>query len=1368
MTTWEVADVQWNPHPSRDMWVVSTSNQKALVWNLVRDDIEFILHGHSRAITDINWSIFHPEIVATCSIDTFVHCWDLRASQKPAFSFYSWNSGATQVKFNRQNEHLVASSHDTHLKIWDDRKGSLPLHTINAHETKIYGIDWSRTDETMIVTCSLDKLVKFWDISQLSGDSGECIDTIETTSPVWRARYTPFGHGVMTMPQRNETFLSLWAASDTTKPVTTFRGHVDTVKEFLWRVRGGEDQANDNRDFQLITWSKDHTLRLWPMEEKWLAAIGHNPGKPINIPMPRRGAANNTYIEIPKAQAYASDPVVPRVLANSRIAAMSLLRDVASNAASNVKTSPSTGGMKTRRGISDSAWMKGVKMYKSGSQGKDSDEGPEDLGQEVIAAIRQTQPRVTYEKMSMSGDHRNCTFTLNGPWGDEDALVFMRFHVSFPDGYPAMEAPYFDLDSSDKVPLSQQARIAEGLNSITEDCLKRKAPSFLACIRFLLREEETTSQKQDDEESDDESIIYPTRDDSSKNLPGLTSGRSNDSNVPLPRKCGAVFGGNNILVCFFPATVLHEVQSASKPVINLGANRQTPANGTRKVRRLFDTFGQIGSKIADTRTSDSDNEEDEDEDLMPKRKRADSVRDPRAFTRLVGRAFRSTSSVYRESRLGRQGMRQSTSASIVRLRDLSSWIPATRTMAANYLIDGEDPVGCCIHNARVAAIQSRTDAERVWLMLATIMADAVPLAVVPPFNQPKQTSSSTVRPFDSDASPGASYAPGEGTIVVASRASALMRRRDSVMSYGSIPSPKAGRIQTPVEVPSAPLAKISEEPNMADRSKTMNHVGLSGCVKWGIHPSGQRLIADIFKHYERTLDVQMLAMLTCILSVHVLPLRKKGVADTRAMTPGSSGFKAGVDYFSNQYLINGYNIFPHQPPYLPRTPSFTLLPGYSNRTPIPIPTSGFESLGSSKGSWNQHTQEGYGNSLYSSTPPTPGTAATFRHETPSHVTDSYAAAVAAAHSYSRGPSGGTASVSMKTSTSAAAAYHQQQMYAHRRSIGGMSGLYGTSASPPTTPRRISPYFGSAGDSSGFSQERKNSAQGSVSGSNGGSWGFTSLIGPTGPMTDESAEGVKPSQPAQATQIKVVMMNQDAFDEEKTPRYVPLLDESRTNAYIAYLLFYADLLYRWELHTARAEVLKFVHKLSQTLDSKQYSAFDAWRKAEDPDAEAGLTVQTACAKCQAPLNDAGSRTCTQCNRKRKTAGAFQCTICHVGVRGLSSFCLICHHGGHAAHYRKWFQVEQECPSGCGCQCLISDGGNGSFEVLEAQVNESAKEDGPTIKLTRKNKVSTMEEIDHTPIITDEYEEEEPKSDFQTQLIDDDSNRWRAFHRPAQQW
>jgi hypothetical protein len=68
--------------------------------------------------------------------------------------------GATQVKWNKLNEWIVASSHDTDIRIWDMRKGSAPVTHITAHMTKIYGIDWNPKVEHEIITCSQDQFVK--------------------------------------------------------------------------------------------------------------------------------------------------------------------------------------------------------------------------------------------------------------------------------------------------------------------------------------------------------------------------------------------------------------------------------------------------------------------------------------------------------------------------------------------------------------------------------------------------------------------------------------------------------------------------------------------------------------------------------------------------------------------------------------------------------------------------------------------------------------------------------------------------------------------------------------------------------------------------------------------------------------------------------------------------------------------------------------------------------------------------------------------------------------------------------------------------------------------------------------------------------
>jgi WD40 repeat protein len=203
-----------------------------------KTSIEHILLSHYRAITDINWHTTECDVVVSTGIDSWLWAWDLREPRKPIFGLSAFKAGGTQVKWNRKDGNILASSHLNEVLIWDRRKGSLPVTQIRAHSSKIYGIDWSRSNRNEIVTCSLDKSIKTWDIN--ASDLQENPNpkpkaTIQTNYPVWRARNLPFGEGILSLPQRGETTLEMYAKGEPQERIETFEGHSDVVKEFVWR-----------------------------------------------------------------------------------------------------------------------------------------------------------------------------------------------------------------------------------------------------------------------------------------------------------------------------------------------------------------------------------------------------------------------------------------------------------------------------------------------------------------------------------------------------------------------------------------------------------------------------------------------------------------------------------------------------------------------------------------------------------------------------------------------------------------------------------------------------------------------------------------------------------------------------------------------------------------------------------------------------------------------------------------------------------------------------------------------------------------------------------------------------------------------------
>ncbi|KAH8412365.1 hypothetical protein KR009_001464 [Drosophila setifemur] len=265
---YEVSVAEFAICPSRKEYcAIATSQHIDIVrWGTCEPYYENSLRGHTRTVTDIDWHSKDPNLLVSCSIDTFSHIWDLREPRKPALSLNAvCMSGATQVGFNRVSGNLLAAAHDGDLRIWDIRKGSCPTHYITAHLSRVHGINWSHKRETCLATASQDGTVKYFDVC----NPRRAEKIITTMSPVWRARYTPIGNGLVSIvvPHlgRGENSLLLWSNSKQTDPICSFVGHTDVILDFAWRPN-----RESSNEIELVTWSRDRTLRVWKIDDNML------------------------------------------------------------------------------------------------------------------------------------------------------------------------------------------------------------------------------------------------------------------------------------------------------------------------------------------------------------------------------------------------------------------------------------------------------------------------------------------------------------------------------------------------------------------------------------------------------------------------------------------------------------------------------------------------------------------------------------------------------------------------------------------------------------------------------------------------------------------------------------------------------------------------------------------------------------------------------------------------------------------------------------------------------------------------------------------------------------------------------------------
>ncbi|WVO15839.1 hypothetical protein L204_103501 [Cryptococcus depauperatus] len=599
---WQIADVQWSPHPSTAHLILSTSSQKLIVWDLkaVRPLLKSF-DAHSRAITDINWHFINPNLMATVSMDSGIRGWDLRCFDTPVMRLCDWGAAGTQVKWNRRQENLLATAHGKLVHIWDNRKGSLPVTTIRAHDSKIYGIDWDRVCRHKLVTCSLDRTIKFWTVPQLGGEfelkSGHHFDltpphlpsyTIYTHYPVWRARNLPFGQGILSLPQRGENALEMFGM-DSTDPVESFEGHENVVKDFVWRMRGGDDPGFDDREFQLVTWSKDKTLRIWPISSEIEEKVGWQYGGLINVSVPRHSLHDVTFTKDPSdlSDTVAQFPTAAHPQNHLHTTSQQSL------AKSDLSSAMTRGGNRIR-GMGQLEWL--TKVVKnvperelspllsrvasmsrmSGSQLAESETNRfrsnsaspigrsewKSLKDEVVTVNKiYPRPKINFEKVDLV--HRKLTISMQGPWANNARQAFMRIHWSFPTNYPhGSELPTFELERNPTVSSITRRAIVTTI----KDMRAHHKQCLVETTGYLLGLHERQGRRRElDEESDSESERESDIKEMYDNVPELM----------LRKICGATFGPNGQLICFFPKQVaLPHTRSLSR---SPSISRQNPS-----------------------------------------------------------------------------------------------------------------------------------------------------------------------------------------------------------------------------------------------------------------------------------------------------------------------------------------------------------------------------------------------------------------------------------------------------------------------------------------------------------------------------------------------------------------------------------------------------------------------------------------------------------------------------------------------------------------------------------------------------------------------------------------------------------------------
>ncbi|KYK57860.1 WD repeat protein [Drechmeria coniospora] len=1323
---WLVCDVQWSPFAARDYWVVSTANHRALVWNLnLREDsnsgaIEHSLQGHSRAITDVNFSAHHPDLLATCSVDGYVHWWDLRRPRQPALTFCDWFAGATQVKFNRQDPHILASAHDRWLHVWDERKACKPVRSIGAHTSKIYGIDWNRTRPTGIVTCSLDKTIKFWDYGKDDDDMLEHV--IRTDFPVWRARHTPFGWGLLAMPQNEPGDLylydRLWTDESPVEvaptPVAVFPGHGDhKAKEFLWRTRGGiSGDGMDHREFQLVSWGTDNELRLHCVDSHLLSSVGHVKDGPARkgLSLTRQGAAYKTYRTVDdtsnrdRKAGTMSDGRSGTNTPHHKQSALTL--GMASGGPFGRQARPAWRGpsMKAKVGSNKSVdrsqaqlgWMKGITMTKrkastatDGSRRHvskdvgivghylDDEWGQPDTIQEELLRVSTQIPKVKWENIDM--DSLTLKASLNGPWGAGGEPIFIKVKIDVPTEYPKHRAPNFVIEKTSFMSEETHKKITREVNQLGSQFLQRKQNCLEVAFTYLLGEVDLESSTTffknvrdledgldglDDESSSEEDEDMPGGGSTSMSQELVTHGDIDailapghrNMMPPTPRSCGVRISNDGKVVCFFPSK-----EEKARALFSTSAEMYSKERA--RGEPFFAGFGRLAydlparQRYAMDEASVTDDLSDEPDSDASSSTSSDSESTSVHKMNFWYRSGRQLRKPWSEDRSVR------SSGGGTGAGTGTGTVTGTGTGTSRRRF-GRGPRNLISIHDLSAQLPSKREFAEEYIV----------------FGDGADVCEHNARVAERH---------GHEDLVDVWRYLALL------LSKG-IPLEVLGgdRRQSSILVIARDVVLRCRRDDYVAKDQFGNDRSLLGRVKWGCHPLANEFIGHLFDHYEKMADVQMLAMLSCVFSE---PSTNDGVAYVESRLPRQETplpLKAPsftLDYFPTDASAWGFYSRSH-------SNSAVTTPG-ALHTPI----HGAGSQASDDLMWVGDPEPATSSYSCGETPPTTAKPVLRDREQSSPM--------------SRSPTGRTGPGLLRGTSGLASALTANLP----RSITG-----GSSSSPTSQGRkRSSPaeYI-----LNGLAPSTENTTQGSGSGSAVGSGGREAS------MSDDECRKDDLLLPLIPLQVSVTMEDQTMFDDDGWLS-APFLDPDRARIYADYRHAYAEMLHMWGQPLARLEVLKFnvlrEHAPSAMADENfgdsttmrnGAGATVAHRKnASSPimmgrkdqllsllASGRGLDVTGICRVHETQLEPTRYTTWEPhmggavgtCDRCRRSQTQLRCVYCLEPVDALYPACLSCGCASHEMCLAEWHAAgERFCPAGDECNC-VEEAANGQVESWAA--------------------------------------------------------------------